>query len=234
MEKKIRVLVADDQDIVRQGLQIILNLQPDITVVGEAANGIEAVALARQLQPDVALMDIKMPRMDGIEATRNITRDLPTVSVIILTTYDTDDWVFEGIRAGAQGYLLKDAGSEALLAAIRGVMQGESQLDPTIARKVMNEFRRVSTPPNSKSGSLILGSVPKMEPDEPRYEALTDREGEILGEIAQGLSNKEISTKLFLSEGTVRNYISSIMGKLHANDRTQVLVKAARRGMVKL
>ncbi len=228
------MLVADDQDIVRQGLQIILNLQSDITVVGEAANGLEAITLARSLHPHVTLMDIKMPRMDGIEATRIITRELPDINVIILTTYDTDDWVFEGIRAGAQGYLLKDAGSEAMIAAIRGVMQGESQLDPTIARKVMNEFRRVSSPANISPVRPNPSAVPTPSADEPLYEALTDREGEILGEIAKGLSNKEIAGKLFLSEGTVRNYISSIMGKLHANDRTQVLVKAARRGMVKL
>ena len=232
--EKIRVLIADDQDIIRQGLQIIVNLQPDMTVVGQASNGLEAVSLAREFKPDVALMDIKMPRMDGIEATRNMTRDMPGINVIILTTYDTDDWVFEGIRAGAQGYLLKDAGSDAMLAAIRGVMQGESQLDPTIARKVMNEFRRVSAPAVPKPARAPSSPSRQSVEEEPMYEALTDRESEILGEIAQGLSNKEIAGALYLSEGTVRNYISSIMGKLHANDRTQALVKAARRGMVRL
>ena len=141
---KIRVLIADDQEIIRQGLAVILDNQEDIVTVGQARDGEEAIAMTRALNPDVVLMDIKMPHMNGIQATRIITGEIPNSQVIILTTYDTDDWVFEGIRAGAQAFLLKDAGTDELADAIRSVAHGESQLDPTIARKVMAEFRRIS------------------------------------------------------------------------------------------
>ncbi|MCX6018466.1 MAG: response regulator transcription factor [Chloroflexi bacterium] len=220
--EKIRVLVVDDQDIVRQGLKIITEHQPDMSVIGQAADGEESVRMAAVLKPDVVLMDIKMPHMSGIEATRKITEGQPQTQVIILTTYDADDLVFEGIRAGAQGFLLKDAGSEAILDAVRAVHRGESQLDPQIARKVMNEFRRV---------------VPPAEPapaDDGGYEALSEREMEVLGLLAKGMNSKEIAGALFLSDGTVRNYVSSILSKLHANDRTQAVIKAARCGMVRL
>ena len=220
--EKIRVLVVDDQDIVRQGLKIIIEHQPDMSVIGQAADGEESVRMTAVLKPDVVLMDIKMPHMSGIEATRKITEGQPQTQVIILTTYDADDLVFEGIRAGAQGFLLKDAGSEAILDAVRAVHRGESQLDPQIARKVMNEFRRV---------------VPPAEPapaDDGGYEALSEREMEVLGLLAKGMNSKEIAGALFLSDGTVRNYVSSILSKLHANDRTQAVIKAARRGMVRL
>jgi DNA-binding NarL/FixJ family response regulator len=220
--EKIRVLIVDDQDIVRQGLKIIVEHQPDMTVVAQAVDGEEAVRLAQTLKPDVVLMDIKMPRLSGIEATRRITQTLPEVQVIILTTYDTDDLVFEGIRAGAQGFLLKDAGSDAILEAVRAVHRGESQLDPQIARKVMNEFRRVVAPAEPAPA------------DDGVYEALSERETEVLGLLARGMNSKEIAGTLFLSDGTVRNYVSSILSKLHANDRTQAVIKAARRGMVKL
>src|SRR5512143_225151 len=149
---KIRVLLADDQDIIRTGLTIILNHQPDLEVVGQAADGVEAVELTKKLQPDVILMDIKMPRLNGIQATRQIMAALPRTQIIILTTYDTDDWVFDGIRAGAVGYLLKDAPGENLAEAVRGAMRGESQMDPTVARKVLREFQHATavnktTPP---------------------------------------------------------------------------------------
>lgn len=220
--RKIRVLIVDDQDIVRQGLKIILEHQPDMQVLGQASDGEEAVRQVQALAPDVVLMDIKMPRMSGIEATRRITQSLPETQVIILTTYDADDLVFDGIRAGAQGFLLKDAGSEAILDAVRAVHRGESQLDPQIARKVMNEFRRTAAPPEPAPA------------DDGVYEALSDRETEVLGLLARGMNSKEIAAALFLSDGTVRNYVSSILSKLHANDRTQAVIKAARRGMVKL
>jgi DNA-binding NarL/FixJ family response regulator len=221
----IRVLIADDQDIVRQGLKIIIDHQADMTLVGQAASGDEAVRLAQLHTPDVVLMDIKMPRLNGIDATRAVTRALPRTQVIILTTYDADDMVFEGIRAGAQGFLLKDAGSAAILDAIRAVHRGESQLDPHIARKVMNEFRRVLPPANPP--------IPDAD-DEAAYEALSERETDVLALLARGMSGKEIAAALSLSDGTVRNYVSNILSKLHANDRTQAVIKAAKRGMVKL
>jgi DNA-binding NarL/FixJ family response regulator len=242
---KIRVLIADDQEIIRRGLAMILDRQEDITTVGQARDGEEAIRLARESKPDVVLMDIKMPGVNGIQATRVITGELPQTQVIILTTYDTDDWVFEGIRAGAQAYLLKDAGTDELANAIRGIYRGESQLDPGIARKVMEEFRRMSTPLASDApgaGELSGSMRPRstdVAPDEtssiePVIESLTERETEVLALIAQGKSNRDIAAQLFLSEGTVKNYVSAIMAKLHANDRTQVVIKAVQQGIVKL
>jgi DNA-binding NarL/FixJ family response regulator len=226
--ERIRVLVADDQEIVRRGLTTIISQQADMTVVAQAEDGEEAVRLAREHKPDVVLMDIKMPHMNGIQATRAITAELPATHVIILTTYDVDDWVFEGIRAGAHAYLLKETKADALAQVIRSVHRGESQLDPAIAGKVMEEFRRMSGP---------LPAQPRAEPAASEQEvitSLTERESEILTLIAQGLSNKDIAAKLYLSEGTVRNYVSAIMGKLHANDRAQVIVKAVQQRMVRL
>jgi DNA-binding NarL/FixJ family response regulator len=223
--EKIRILVADDQEIIRQGLAIILDHQPDMIVVGQAEHGEQAVAMARAMRPEVVLMDIKMPKMNGIQATRIIAHELPQTQIIILTTYDSDDWVFDGVRAGAQAYLLKDAGKDELTAAIRGVHRGESQLDPAIARKVMDEFRRMSGP---------VANKPAQRDDLPPIEALTEREHDVLSLIAQGMNNKDIAGTLFLSEGTVKNYVSTIMAKLHANDRTQVVIRALKEGIVKL
>jgi DNA-binding NarL/FixJ family response regulator len=221
---KIRVLLADDQDIIRTGLTIILNHQADIEVVGQAADGVEAVEFAKQLQPDVILMDIKMPNLNGIQATRQIMAALPKTQIIILTTYDTDDWVFDGIRAGAIGYLLKDASGDNLAEAVRGAMRGESQIDPTVARKVLREFQHVT------HANKAVAPPPEEEP----LEKLTDREEEILKLLAAGLSNKEIAQQLSLSEGTVKNHISAILAKLHANDRTQAVLTALKRGLVDL
>ena len=223
----IRVLLVDDQEIVRHGLTTILKYAPGIEVVGQAADGREAMALARALRPDVVLMDLKMPRLGGIPATRRICAELPDTQVIILTTYDTDDLVFEGIKAGAKGYLLKDASSETLVEAIRGVMRGESRIDHSVARKVLNEFQRLA------SQSPVRPAFQSVQ-DQPIIEPLTPREEEVLNLLVEGLSNKEIGARLHLTEGTVKNYVSAIIAKLQANDRTHAVVTALRRGLVDL
>jgi RNA polymerase sigma factor (sigma-70 family) len=231
---KIRVLLADDQDIIRTGLTIILNHQPDLEVVGQAADGVEAVEFAKHLQPDVILMDIKMPRLNGIQATRQIMAALPRTQIIILTTYDTDDWVFDGIRAGAVGYLLKDASGDHLAEAVRGAVRGESQMDPTVARKVLREFQQVTAARRPATEPFAPSQAASSARKEEPLEKLTDREEEILKLLAAGLSNKEIAQKLALSEGTVKNHISAILAKLHANDRTQAVLTALKRGLVDL
>jgi DNA-binding NarL/FixJ family response regulator len=222
----IRVLLADDQQIVRQGLATILKYAPGIEVVGQAGDGQEAVAMARALRPDVVLMDLKMPRLGGIPATRQICQELQDTHVIILTTYDADDLVFEGIKAGARGYLLKDATGETLVEAIRSVMRGESQLDPGVAHKILSEFRRLAAQPPARPAQALA--------DEPAIEPLTPREEEVLRLLVEGLSNKEIGARLHLTEGTVKNYVSAIIAKLQANDRTHAVVTALRRGLVEL
>ena len=258
MMAKIRVLVADDQEIIRDGLAFILNKSGDVEVVATAENGAEAVELSRRHNPDVVLMDIKMPRMDGIAATRAITAELPGTRVIILTTYDTDDLIYEGIRAGAQAYLLKGTRSARLVEAIRGVHAGEAQLDPAIALKVMDEFRRISAAgpaasPSTASSEPVASSEPtapselaalsghaaaepepEPEPEPSPLEKLSAREIEVVALLAQGLNNKDIASRLYLTEGTVRNYVSSIMGKLHANDRTHAVIKAAQKRLIRL
>jgi len=223
----IRVLLGDDQEIIRQGLATILKYAPDIEVVGQAGDGREALTLAHRLCPDVVLMDLKMPRQGGIPTTKKISAQLPNSRVIILTTYDADDMVFEGIRAGAQGYLLKDASSEKLVESIRGVMRDESQLDPRIAHKVLNEFQRltVNIPRTFKGRSAGEELV---------LERLTPRENDVLHLLVEGMSNKEIAAALSLTEGTVKNHVSAIIAKLQANDRTHAVVRALRRGLVEL
>jgi DNA-binding NarL/FixJ family response regulator len=222
----VRVLLVDDQQIVRQGLATILKYAPGIDVVGQARDGEEAVVLARGLRPDVVFMDLKMPRLGGIPATRQICAELPDTHVIILTTYDADDLVFEGIKAGARGYLLKEATSETLIEAVQGVMRGESQLDPGVARKVLGEFQRLA--------ALSPAGPARELPNDLNLEPLTPREEEVLDLLTEGLSNREIGEQLHLTEGTVKNYVSAIIAKLHANDRTHAVVTAIRRGLVSL
>ncbi len=226
----IRVLIVDDQDIVRRGLEIILNSQPGIRVVGQAADGQEAIDQAQALRPDVVLMDLKMPRLSGVQATRRISESLPDTQVVILTTYDTDNLVFEGIKAGAKGYLLKDAPEETIVEAVRGVMRGESQLDPGVARKVLQAFYYMAQERNA----MARAKKPPAAEELPPLEKLTPREEEVLNLLAGGLSNREIAERLSLSEGTVKNHVSNIIGKLQANDRTHAVIIALKRGLVSL
>jgi len=214
----VRVLICDDQTVVREGLAAILSTDPDIQVVGLAGNGQEALDLAPEARPDVVLMDLKMPVMDGVRATRQMRRVHPQVHVLVLTTYAADEWVLDAVRAGACGYLLKDTRRDELIAAIKGTAGGESFLDPAIAGAVLR--RAAATPAPSK-------------PAEMPVEVFTERELEVLTLIARGHSNPEIAQRLHLARGTVRNYVSAILSKLGVSDRTQAAVEALRRGLVK-
>jgi len=227
----IRVLLADDQSLIRDGLAIILNTQPDIKVVGQAADGQEAVELALRLRPDVILMDIRMPRLDGISAARQIKASLPEARILILTTYSEDELVFEGIRAGAMGYLLKDITRARLAEAVRGAARGEAQIDPAVATQVLAEFQRMADLLRRKAA---LPPTPADSDMLPLLEALTPREETILRLMTEGLTNAGIAERLYLSEGTVKNYVSEILGKLQANDRTHAVVLAIKRGLVNL
>lgn len=229
MSESIRVLIVDDQEIVRKGLAAILGYAEGIEVIGQAGDGREAITLCQELQPDVVLMDIKMPALGGIPATRRILAMQPDVRVIILTTYDTDDLVFEGIKAGARGYLLKDAPSEELIAAIRGASVGESRLDDRVAGRVLDEFRRLADSTSAPRREHMTTDELDLQ-----LEPLTEREQQVLALLAEGMSNKEIGEQLYLTEGTVKNYVSAIIGKLQANDRTHAVITALRRGLVDL
>jgi DNA-binding NarL/FixJ family response regulator len=224
----IRVLVVDDQEIVRHGLGVILAHQPGIEVAGYAADGVEALDLVARCQPDVVLMDLKMPRLNGIHATRQIVERHPEVKVVVLTTYDTDEWLFDAIRAGACGYLLKDSDSQAIVATIRGAVVGETRIDPAVAGRVLQEFNRLAGLSAAYPAPGPYASMP------PEMEPLTDRERAILQRLAQGESNVQIAEALFLAEGTVKNYVSSIISKLQANDRTHAAVLALKRGLATL
>lgn len=220
--KKIRVLLVDDQNLFREGLRIILSVQPDIEVVGEAANGQQALEQVAALQPDLVLMDLRMPVLDGVATTKRLHQTHPQSRIIVLTTFDDDEFVFEGLRAGAVGYLLKDVQSEKLLEAIRAASRGESFLQPSIAAKLVAEFTRLSAAPPSPPPPQIAGLV----------EPLSERELEILGQVATGASNKEIATALFITEGTVKNHLTNILGKLEVRDRTQAVLKAKELGLL--
>ena len=214
----IKILLVDDQPLFREGLRTLLSVHPEFQVVGEAGNGAEALRLARSLFPLVVLMDLQMPVLDGVAATRRLHEEQPNCRVIVLTTFDDDELVFDGLRAGAVGYLLKDAPSEKLAEAIRVAARGETFLQPSVAAKVVAEFARLSR-------KTITTANPVIEP-------LSEREIEILRLIARGSSNREIAGTLFLAEGTVKNHVTSILGKLDARDRTQAALKAKDCGLV--
>jgi DNA-binding NarL/FixJ family response regulator len=218
---KVRVLIAEDQALVRRGTSVLLSMEPDMEVVGQACDGIEAVAMAEQLRPDVVLMDLHMPRLGGVAATREITRNLPSTQVLVLTTLADDETVFEAVRAGAHGYLLKDVTEQELLETIRALRRGESRLTPQIARKVMDQFRRLA----ATSGFAAAAGGAQADAG---AESLNDKEEKILRLITDGMSNRQIAAAMFLAEGTVKNYVSRIMEKLHANTRTELAVISAR------
>jgi DNA-binding NarL/FixJ family response regulator len=217
--KTISVMLVDDQPLFRDGLRAVLSVQPGIQVVAEAGNGKEAVALAKRLEPMVTLMDLRMPVMSGVEATRAIRDLAPACQVIVLTTFDDDEQVFDALRAGALGYLLKDSSSARLVEAINAAARGESFLQPSIAAKVLAEFNRLS--PKRPPAGLF-----------PSREKLSSREIEVLNQLAEGKSNKEIGVALNLAEGTVKNHLSNIFGKLGVLDRTQAALLARERGLI--
>ncbi len=210
----MRVLICDDQAIIRDGLELLLKLEPDIQVVGAAQDGAEAVDKAARLSPDLILMDLKMPGMNGVEATRQIRSRDSQIKILVLTTFDDDEWVFDAIRVGASGYLLKDTPREKVIEAIRGTVAGKSYVDPMVAGKVMDQLASRQVEP-----STLLTAK------------LTGREVDVLKLIAQGLSNSAIAEKLHLSEGTVRNHVSAIFLKLDVPDRTQAAIIAIRHGL---
>jgi DNA-binding NarL/FixJ family response regulator len=222
--QRIHVLIVDDQPLVRRGLALMLSLEPDIEVLGEACDGAEAVELAKRLRPDVVLMDLHMPRKGGVAATREITTSLPQTRVLVLTTLEAEQSVFDALRAGALAYLLKDATEAEVLEGVRAVHRGESRLTPQIARKVLDQFRHLSD----------IAPKPAYRPpveDDPAT-SLNDKETKVLQLIAEGKSNKQIAGLLFLAEGTVKNYVSRIMEKLHAGSRTELAVMALRQRRV--
>jgi len=210
----MKVIICDDQAIVRDGLEMLLKLEPDIDVVGTAEDGATAVEMVAKEKPDLVLMDLKMPVMNGVEATRQIRAKYPEVKVLVLTTYDDDEWVFDAIQAGAAGYLLKDTPRDEVVKVIRGTVSGKVYLDPSVAGKVLEQVSGHQTQP----ATLITSK-------------LTEREIEILRLLANGLNNKDISERLFLSEGTVRNHVSTILSKLGVSDRTQAAVIALQHGL---
>jgi NarL family two-component system response regulator LiaR len=215
MSDAIRIIIADDHAIVRKGIRAVLRNVPDIDVVGEAATGWEAIAEVEKLQPDVVLMDLAMPELDGIEAIRRIMNEHPEVRILVLTSFASEDKIFPAIKAGALGYHLKDSTPEELMEAIRQVYHGESSLHPVIARKVLQELSRPSEHP-------------------PTPDPLTPREVEVLRLVAQGRNNQEIAEELVISETTVRTHVSNILSKLHLASRTQAALYALREGLASL
>ena len=217
MSRPIRVFLVDDQVLMRQGLRTLLDLDERVEVVGEASDGVEALERLRALRPDVALVDVRMPRMDGVELVGRLAEEHPRVAAVILTTFDDDEYIFTGLRAGAKGYLLKDTPSEELVAAIEKANRGEAVLGGSITLKVIEELRRSREP----------------APDPQNPDSLSEREIEVLSLIGSGASNREIARTLYITEGTTKNHISKILRKLGLRDRTQAALYAAERGYVK-
>ena len=211
----IKILICDDQAIIRDGLEMLLKLERNFQVVGQAQDGAEAVELVASLVPDLVLMDLKMPGMNGLEATRQIRAKFPQVKVLVLTTYDDDEWVFDAVRAGAAGYLLKDTPREKVVEAIRGTVEGKSFVDPAVTGRILEQVASGQEQP----ASLLL-------------ENLTERERDVLRLIARGLNNAEIAAQLHLSEGTVRNHVSAILTKLNVPDRTNAAILALQSGLI--
>jgi len=214
----LRLLLVDDQKLMREGLRILLELEPDLKVIDEAENGAAALVAYAKHQPDVVLMDVRMPGMDGVEATWRLRERWPQARVIILTTFNDDEYVFEGLRAGALGYLLKDVSGAELAQAVRTVAAGGALIEPSVAQKVLAEFARLVPPARP--------------PDEGLPEPLTEREREVLRLLTRGLSNREIGARLSLAEGTVKNYVTQILQKLGVRDRTQAAVRARELGVI--
>ncbi|HEX5861158.1 MAG TPA: response regulator transcription factor [Nocardioides sp.] len=211
----LRVVVVDDQELVRTGFTLILE-RAGMSVVGQAADGLEALEVARQTNPDVVLMDVRMPRMDGIEATRLLVDELPGTKVVALTTFDLDEYIYAAVRAGASGFLLKDVSPENLVNAVRCVAHGEAILAPALTRRLLERF--------------AAGPAPGARP--PQFEELTEREVDVLRLVARGLSNSAIGSDLFLSEATVKTYVSRLLAKLRLRDRVQLAVLAYESGLV--
>lgn len=215
MPNTIRILIVDDHPVVREGISAMLAREPDLQVVGEARDGMDALDKARQLRPDVVLMDLQMPRLDGAEAIRRIRSDDPSINFIVLTTFDSDEFIFKGIEAGARGYLLKDAPRDDLFRAVRAVYRGESLIQPAVATKLLNRFAELS-----RRG--------------PAEDTLSAREIEVLQLMSRGAPNKEIARRLFISESTVKTHVTNIFQKLGANDRTEAVTIALQRGLISL
>lgn len=213
----VKILICDDQDLVCEGLKGILSTDPEMKIVGVASDGAEALEMIPACQPDLVLMDLKMPIMNGVQATRQIRQQYPQIEVLVLTTYDADEWVFDAIRAGARGYLLKDTPRERLIAAIKEAAVGKTPIDPNVAGKLFSHVLQQTATPDTEIASQ-----------------LNQREREVLGLLGKGLSNVEIAARIYLSEGTVRNYVSSIFEKLGVEDRTQAAILAIRYGLADL
>ena len=218
MPDLIRILLVDDQRLMREGLRILLKLEPDLEIAGEAEDGKAALDAYEALHPDVVLMDVRMPGMDGVEATWRLRERWPKARIVILTTFDDDEYVFEALRAGALGYLLKDVSGHDLAQAVRTVAAGGALIEPSVAAKVIAEFARMAPPARDVDAGLA----------EPLYE----REVQILRLLAGGLTNRQIAERLSMAEGTIKNYVTNILGKLGARDRTQAAIRARKMGLL--